>query len=165
MLQHFTGTLRSKRRFFFASPLHITGSFSCRHSLGISGRGQALQNGLLRYHAKLAGEPWRVIQKKFFGPKSPRSRGRKTLSCVSTKHEQLEQLHFCLCPEDRVKKRSSSGVVFIFVDLRSRNFSLDGGDVDQKLRIRLLSINICPWAQCNGGACKTARAKHGSAFL
>ena len=40
-----------------------------------------------------------------------------TLSCVPTKHEQLEQLHFCLCKKrPRKKKRSSSGVVFIFVD-------------------------------------------------
>ena len=46
--------------------------------------------------------------------------------------------------KDRAKRRSSSGVVFNFVDLRSRIFSLDGGDVDQKLRIRLLSISHCP---------------------
>ena len=31
-----------RRGCFFASPLHFTGSFSCPHSRGISGRGQAL---------------------------------------------------------------------------------------------------------------------------
>ena len=35
--------------------------------------------------------------------------------------------------KDRAKRRSSSGVVFNFADLRSRFFSLDGGDVDQKI--------------------------------
>jgi len=33
---------KRKKGVFFASPLHFTGSFSCPHSRGISGRSQAL---------------------------------------------------------------------------------------------------------------------------
>ena len=42
MLQTFHGTWEAKEEFVFASPLHFTGSFSCPHSRGISGRSQAL---------------------------------------------------------------------------------------------------------------------------
>ena len=60
------------------------------------------------------------------------------------RQEKLERSLILGDPGKRTQARSSSGVVFNFVDLRSRIFSLDGGDVDQKLRIRLLSISHCP---------------------
>ena len=65
--------------------------------------------------------------KKVFGSGSGYSRGRKTLSCVPTKHEQLEQLHFCLCRKRPRKKKKHFGCGIHFVDLRSRIFSLEGG--------------------------------------
>ena len=50
-----------------------------------------------------------------------------TLCFFPTKNEQLEQLHFCLCKKRPRKKKKQFFSGEIFVDLRSRIFSLEGG--------------------------------------
>ena len=52
-----------------------------------------------------------------------------------------------------------------FVDLRSRIFSLDGGDVDQKHAHPKSNLPVAKERSAKVGLCKTAPAKHTSTFL
>ena len=98
------------------------------------------------------------FKKKFFGPKCERSRGRRTLPCVPTKHEQLEGLPRIVRPKNRVKKKQfRCGMQFCCWVLQ--HFFTRGAAVDQILRITLLSIKICPRTQCEGEAMQNSIRK------
>ena len=110
---------KRKKRFFLQAPCTSQAPFHAPIRGGY--RGGA------RLSKMACSDTTQRLQVSLFGPKSPRSRGRKTLFCVSTKHEQLEQLHFCLCSKRPRKKKKQFGRGIFFVDLRSRNFPLEGG--------------------------------------
>ena len=74
-------------------------------------------------------------------------------------HGKLERLQFCLCSKRPRKKKGHFGCGMRFSDRAPDFWSESWGDVDQKLRIRLLSISIYPRAQCEGGAMQNSTRK------
>ena len=68
-------------------------------------------------------------------------------------------------PENQAKRRSSSGVVFNFVDLRSRILSLDGAVSTKNCESGFGQLVIAHARSAKVGLCKTAPAKNGSIFL
>ena len=86
----------------------------------------------------------------FFSPQNTSSQSSSISACVR---------------KDRVKKRSSSGVVFNFVDLRSRILSLDGAVSTKNCESDFCQLVIAHERSAKVGICKTAPAKNGSIFL
>ena len=157
--------LGSERRDFFRSPLHFTGSFSCPHSRGISGRGQAPTNSLLRYHAKLTGGPWDAVQNAMMGPRmSKQNRENGFFSCAhqgSTPHAapnpgRSEQAY----PN---KERFGCGMRFCCWALQ--NFFTRGRLVGVSHAHPKSNLVVANRRSTKVGLCKTASAKHTPTFL
>ena len=105
------------------------------------------------------------FKKSFFGPKFLDSRGRKTLSCVSTKHEQLEPLHFCLCRKRPRKKKKQFGCGIHFCWFALQNFFTRGGLAAVPPAHPKSNLAVAKERSAKVGLCKTAPAKHTSIFL
>ena len=81
----------AKEEIFFASPLHAL------HRLLFIAGDIGARAGSLKWTAQIPRKAYRWalrgdLKKLFFGPECERSRGRRTLSHVLTKHEQRVQL-------------------------------------------------------------------------
>ena len=87
------------------------------------------------------------------------------LSCPHQGREGLSSSVSDVVEKDRAKRRSSSGVVFNFVDLRSRILSLDGAVSTKNCESDFCQLVIAHKRSAKVGLCKTAPAKHGSIFL
>ena len=106
-----------------------------------------------------------LFNKKCFGPECGRSRGRRTLSCVPTKHEQLEQLHFCLCRQRPRKKKKQFGRGIHFCWFALQNFFTRGGLAAVPHAHPKSNLAVAKERSAKVGLCKTAPAKHTSTFL
>ena len=103
--------------------------------------------------------------KNIFGPKCGRSRGQRTLSCVPTKHKQLEGPPRIVRPKNRATKRSSSGVVCNFVVGCSNISLLEGRLLTRYCASHFCQLRFAHERSAKVRLCKTAPARNGSIFL
>ena len=75
------------------------------------------------------------------------------------RQKRLEQLRIWRRRERPRKKKKQFGCGIQFCWFALQSFVTRWGGVDQKLRIRLLSIKICPWTHCEGGAMQNSTRK------
>ena len=82
-----------------------------------------------------------------------------------TKHEQLEQLHFCLCKKRPRKKKKQFGRGIHFCWFALQNFFTRWGRCRPKIAHPKSNLAVAKERSAKVGLCKPAPAKHTSTFL
>ena len=111
---------------------------------------------MLRDHAKLTGGPWDAVQNVV---------ERTAFSHALTKEARRMRPLILGDPSKRIQTRSSSGVVFNFVDLCSRIFLLKGGLVAVSHTHPKSNPAVANERSAKVRPCKMAPAQHTSTFL
>ena len=159
MSQTFHGTWEAKEDIFFAAPCISQAPFHAPFRGGYQGEGRLSKMDCSDTTQSLQVVLGKRFKMLWWGLECRSLTKRTDFYHVLTKHEQLERLKFCLCPKRPRKKKERFGCGIQFCWFALQNFVTRWGGVDQKLRIRLLSISHCPWTQCEGGDMQNSTRK------
>ena len=151
--------------FFFASPLHLTGSFHAPIRGGYQGKGRLSKmdcSDTTQSSPVVLGTRFKML---WLGLECRSKTQRTAFSHALTKEEPLEQLLFCLCKKRPRKKKDPFRCGKRFSDRASDFDPSPGAMTTRNCESDFCQLIFAHERSTKAGLCKTAPAKHTPAFL